>query len=124
MAGLAVTIVVSQLPDLFGFEIDGGNLVEAARGFLSGLGETDLAALGIGLLALGIVVGLRRLRPRAPGILVAVVVTIVLSALLTWRVAGSMSWASCPRVSPRPPSPMSSSRTCRCSSAAPSVSRW
>jgi high affinity sulfate transporter 1 len=88
MAGLAVTIVVSQLPDLFGFEIDGGNLVEDVRGFLSGLDGTNLAALGIGLLALGIVVGLRRLRPRAPGILVAVVVTIVLSALLALAARG------------------------------------
>jgi high affinity sulfate transporter 1 len=88
MAGLAVTIVVSQLPDLFGFDIDGGNLVEDVRGFLAGLYDTDAWALGIGLLALAIVVGLRRVRPRVPGILVAVVVTIFLSALLDLAARG------------------------------------
>jgi high affinity sulfate transporter 1 len=88
MAGLAVTIVASQLPDLFGFDIDGGNLVEDVRGFLGGLPDTDWAALGVGVLALGIVVVLRRIRPAVPGILVAVVVTIVLSAALDLATRG------------------------------------
>jgi high affinity sulfate transporter 1 len=88
MAGLAVTIVVSQLPDLFGFEIDGGNIIEDIGGFTAGLDETNAGALGIGLLALGIVVGLRRVRPRVPGILVAVVVATGLSALLDLAARG------------------------------------
>ena len=88
MAGLAVTIVVSQLPALFGFDIDGGNLFEDVRGFVGGLDETNLAALGIGMLALGIVVGLRRTRPQVPGILLAVVITIVLSAVLDLAARG------------------------------------
>jgi high affinity sulfate transporter 1 len=88
MAGLAVTIVVSQLPDLFGFDIEGGNLIEDTRDFLMGLELTDPWALGIGLLAIAIVVGLRRTRPRVPGILVAVVVTIVLSAVLDLAARG------------------------------------
>ena len=82
MAGLAATIVVSQLPDLFGFDIDGGNIVADIQEFVRGLDQTNVYALGIGLLALGIVVGLRHVRPRVPGILVAVVITMVVSALL------------------------------------------
>jgi high affinity sulfate transporter 1 len=88
MAGLAATIVAGQLPDLFGFEIDGGNLIADVRDFLAGLDETNTAALGIGGLALGIIVGLRVLRPRVPGILVAVIVTMAVSALLDLAARG------------------------------------
>jgi high affinity sulfate transporter 1 len=88
MAGLAATIVASQLPDLFGFDIDGGNLIEDVRDFIAGLDQTNTAALGIGVLALAIIVGLRRVRPRVPGILVAVIVTMALSALLDLAARG------------------------------------
>ena len=105
MAGLAVTIVMSQLPDLFGFDIDGGNLFEDVRGFLAGLDETNIWALGIGLLALGIVVGLRRVRPRVPGILVAVVVTLLLSALLDLAARGVAVVGVLPQGFPTPALP-------------------
>lgn len=82
MAGLAVIIIVSQLPKLFGFGIEGGNVVVDIREFLVNLDQTNFWALGVGLLALGIIVGLRRWRPSVPGILVAVVVTIFASAAL------------------------------------------
>ena len=82
MAGLAATIFASQLPTLFGFDVDGGNLIEDLVGFLQGLDQTDLASLAIGLTALAIIFGLRWTMPNVPGILVAVVVTMVLSAVL------------------------------------------
>jgi high affinity sulfate transporter 1 len=88
MAGLAVTIIVSQLPKLFGFSIDGGNVLRDVREFLANLDQTDLWALGIGLLALGIIVGLKRWRPGLPGILVGVVVAIVVSAVLDLAARG------------------------------------
>lgn len=82
MAGLAVIIVVSQLPKLFGFSIEGGNSVTDVRGFLANLDETNLWALAVGLLALGIIIVLRRWRSTVPGILIAVAVTVLASALL------------------------------------------
>ncbi len=82
MAGLAATIIVSQLPKLFGFSIDGGNIVLDIREFIANLDQTNIWALGIGLLALGIMVGLRHWRPGLPGILVAVLVTVAVSAVL------------------------------------------
>ena len=82
MAGLAVVIVVGQLPQLFGFEIDGGNVLVDIREFVTNLDQTNLYALGVGLLALGTIVGLKRWRPALPGILIGVVIAIVLSALL------------------------------------------
>ena len=82
MAGLAVTIIVSQLPKLFGFSVDGGTIVADLQAFLAGLDETNMWTLGVGVLALVIIVGLKIWRPTVPGILVAVVATVVASAVL------------------------------------------
>ena len=47
MNGLAVTIVVGQLPKLFGFSVEGDGFIKELRGFVDGLsrGETVTAAL-------------------------------------------------------------------------------
>ncbi len=82
LAGLAVVILVSQLPKLFGFKVDADGLVAELVAFLQNLDRTNPWALGIGLLSLAIILGFKRLAPKAPGILVAVVVSIALSMLL------------------------------------------
>ena len=82
LAGLAVVILVGQLPKLFGFSTDAEGLVAEVGAFLQNLDQTNGWALGIGLLSLGIILGLQRVAPRAPGILVAVVVSIGLSVVL------------------------------------------
>ena len=64
LAGLAVVILIGQLPKLFGFSTDADGLVAEAVAFVQGLDMTNAWALGIGLLSLGIIVGLRRLSPR------------------------------------------------------------
>ena len=75
--GLAITIVVGQLPKLLGFSIDADGLVDEARAFVSGLADgkanATAAALGIGSLV-GILV-LQRILPRVPAVLVAVVLS-------------------------------------------------
>jgi len=84
LAGLAIVIFVGQLPKLFGFSTDADGLVAESAAFLQGLEEglTNPWALGIGLLSLGIILVLKRLRPRTPGILIAVVVAIAFSIVL------------------------------------------
>ena len=82
LAGLAVVILVGQLPALFGFSTDANGLVGEATAFVAGIGMTNPWALGIGVLSLAIILGLKRLSPRTPGIFVAVVVAIVLSIVL------------------------------------------
>lgn len=82
LAGLAITILVGQLPKLFGFSVDGDNLIQGAAEFLENIDQTNFWALGVGLLCLIIILGLRRWKPRVPGILVAVVIAIGLSASL------------------------------------------
>jgi SulP family sulfate permease len=81
IVGLALTIIVGQLPPIFGIESANGNFFERARGFVTGLGETNGWTLLVGLASLAIVVGIRRVAPVVPGSLVAVVFGIVVVAL-------------------------------------------
>jgi high affinity sulfate transporter 1 len=82
MNGLALTILVGQLPKLCGFSVDGDGLVDEARGFVDGLtsGEVVGAALAIGLVSLVLILVLSRALPRVPAVLVAVVVAIAAAA--------------------------------------------
>ena len=88
LAGLAIVIFVGQLPKLFGFSTDADGLVAEVRAFVGGLEQTNPWALGIGILSLAVILVLRRLSPRTPGILIAVVVAIGLSILLDLAARG------------------------------------
>ncbi len=80
--GLAVTIFFSQLPKLFGFPVEGEGLFDDITGFVTGLGGTVPAAVAIGAGGLAVILGLQRVLPRVPGILVAVVGAIAAVTLL------------------------------------------
>ena len=78
MTGLALTILVGQLPKLFGFSIHSDTLIGDVTGFVDGIrsGETVTAAVLIGLFGLAIILILQRWLPKIPAVLVAVVVSI------------------------------------------------
>jgi sulfate permease, SulP family len=80
--GLALTIVVGQLPELFGVEKGSGNFFEKLWDLLTRLGQTSGTTLAVGLASLALVLGLRRLAPVVPGSLVAVLAGILSVALL------------------------------------------
>src|SRR5512132_1589271 len=75
MNGIALTVLLSQLPKLFGFSIDAEGVIPEARAFARGVadGETNRAALLIGVACLAVILACKRWRPRIPGVLVAVV---------------------------------------------------
>ena len=79
MNGLALTILVGQLPKLFGFSVDGDGFLPELSGFARGLadGETVGAALAVGVFGLVVIVGLHRWLPKVPGVLVAVVASVL-----------------------------------------------
>ena len=83
MNGLALTILIGQLPKLFGFSVDANGLINEARAFVQGLvsGEAVGAAVAIGLLSLGLILALGHWLPRIPAILVAVLVAIAASVV-------------------------------------------
>jgi high affinity sulfate transporter 1 len=78
MTGLALTIVVGQLPKLFGFSVNSDNLIGDIRGFVHGVtsGETVVDALLVGLSGLVVILVLQRWLRKVPGVLVAVVLSI------------------------------------------------
>jgi len=105
LAGLAVVIFIGQLPKLFGFSTDASGLVNEAVAFVQGLDQTNAWALGIGLLSLVLILGLKRLSPRTPGILVAVVVAIGLSVVLDLAARGVSVIGVLPQGFPMPTLP-------------------
>src|SRR5689334_25089421 len=75
MNGLAVTILVGQLPKLFGFSVEGDSFLGEVTGFLHGLveGKTIPPALMVGAIGLGLILTLQRDVPKIPAVLVVVV---------------------------------------------------
>jgi high affinity sulfate transporter 1 len=75
MNGLALTIVIGQLPKLLGFSVDADGLIDEARSVVSGIidGATDPTAATIGIASLVGILVLSRLVPKIPAVLVVVV---------------------------------------------------
>ena len=73
MNGIALTVIASQLPALFGFGVEAHGLLDESRQFALALlaGKTNLPALAIGAGTLLTILLLRR-HPRLPGVLIAV----------------------------------------------------
>lgn len=76
MNGIALVVIISQAPKLFGFRVEGSTVIEQLISFIQGLsqGKTHWPTLAIGVAALAIIAFMRSNR-RVPGILVAVVLT-------------------------------------------------
>ena len=74
MNGIALTVLVSQMPSLFGFTVDASGLLGSTQAFAEELvaGKTNLTALGIGVGTLMVIWAGRR-SARLPGVLLAVV---------------------------------------------------
>jgi high affinity sulfate transporter 1 len=83
MNGLALTILVGQLPKLFGFSVSGGSFFSEIIDFAKGVakGDTVLAALAIGVFGLVVILALQRWMPKVPGVLVAVLLSILAANL-------------------------------------------
>jgi high affinity sulfate transporter 1 len=78
MNGLALTILVSQLPKLFGFSIDANGVIGETKAFVRavGDGETVPAALAVGITSLTLILVLQHWLPKLPAVLIAVVAAI------------------------------------------------
>src|SRR6185436_9069230 len=81
MNGLAITIIVGQLPKLFGFSTDADGFFDELREFFEHLDDTKTAALLVGVGVLVILLGLPKLTRVVPAVLVAVVAATAVSAI-------------------------------------------
>ena len=73
--GVAVVVVVSQLPKLFGFSVPADGTPARLKEFVAGVldGRTNAAALAIGLACLILLFAFKSLAPKVPAVLIAVV---------------------------------------------------
>jgi high affinity sulfate transporter 1 len=102
MNGLAITIIVSQLPKLCGFSTDADNFIDEVRAFAAGFDERNASAIAIGLASLAVLLLLPRVSRTLPAVLVAVVGATVATAVfdLDVRTVGAL-----PEGLPRPSAP-------------------
>ncbi len=102
--GIALVVVVNQLPKLFGFASDASGLFDELSAFVRGVGDGDTvpAALLVGVGSLVVIVAARRWSPSVPGILVAVVGAGVATAIFDLTAHGVSVVGSIPSGFPEP----------------------
>jgi high affinity sulfate transporter 1 len=105
LAGLAITIFIGQLPKLFGYSVDADGLIQELVAFLQNLSQTNPWTLAVGLLCLLLILGLKRLAPRVPGVLVAVVVAIAVTQFFDLAARGVSTVGVLPQGFPLPSFP-------------------
>ena len=81
LAGAAIDVVVGELPKLTGTSAEGDNAWRELGSWLGSLGDMHWTTLLVGVTALGVILGLRRLAPAVPGALVLVAGGLVASSL-------------------------------------------
>jgi len=75
LAGIAIHVIVSQLPSLLGIPVAGDNLFRRVASIVAGLDQTNSWALALGLSVLVLVLVCERISPRIPGALLGVLAT-------------------------------------------------
>ena len=75
--GLAVTIIVKQLPKLFGVVVPGGPIWRIVGSLFASIGAWRIESVALGFVALGLLLALRQV-PRVPGALVVLAAGIAL----------------------------------------------
>lgn len=83
-AGIAVIIASSQVKDFLGLSVDKvpADFIPKWEAYLGAIATISAATVAVGVGALAIIIALRKLAPKLPGFLIAVVVTSVAVALL------------------------------------------
>jgi high affinity sulfate transporter 1 len=104
MNGIALTVLLSQIPKLFGFSATAKGPLRQAWGIIKKIfeGNTNVVALAIGAVTLTVILFLKR-KPRLPSILIAVVAaTVVVAAFDLATRAGVKVLGPLPRGLPWP----------------------
>jgi SulP family sulfate permease len=81
LAGAAIDVIIGELPKITGTSSEGDNAWRELISWVGSIDTTDLTTLVVGLSALALILGLRKLSPQTPGALVLVVAGLVASAV-------------------------------------------
>jgi high affinity sulfate transporter 1 len=105
MNGLAITIIVSQLPKLFGFSTDADSFFDELRAFFDHLDKTQVGALLVGVGVLLVLLILPRITRAIPAVLVAVAGATIVSAAADLASHGVSTVGTLPSGLPHPTLP-------------------
>src|SRR6201997_929968 len=85
MNGLALTILVGQLPKLFGFKVNADGFIGELTGFVKGLahGDAVAAAAAVGIAGIVLILVLQRWLPKVPAVLIMVVLAIAATTVFS-----------------------------------------
>lgn len=83
MNGLALTILIGQLPKLLGFKVEADNLIGECAGLVRKIadGATVPAAAAVGICGLALILVLQRFLPKVPAVLVTVALSILAASV-------------------------------------------
>ena len=126
MNGLALTILIGQLPKLFGFKVEADGLIGEITGFVKGLanGEAVAAAAAVGIAGIVLILVLQRWLPKVPAVLIMVVLAIASTSVFSLADHGVSLVGSFPRGSRRSPSRTSAWPISGPCSPGPRASPW
>ena len=101
--GIALIVIVSQLPKLLGFSTDADGLIPEAIAFIQGVagGMTNLTAFAVGVSALAIMIVARLAGRAAVGIVVATIATTLVTTAAGLAAAGVDVVGAMPQGLPR-----------------------
>jgi sulfate permease, SulP family len=105
LAGAAVDVVVGELPKLTGTSAEGDSAWREFATWLASLGDMQWTTLLVGVTALVVILGLRRLAPAVPGALVLVAGGLLASSLFDLGAHGVELVGDVPRGLPVPELP-------------------
>jgi sulfate permease, SulP family len=105
LAGAAIDVVIGELPKLTGTSAEGDNAWRELGSWLGSLGDMHWTTLLVGVTALGVILGLRRLAPAVPGALVLVAGGLLASSLFDLGVHGVALVGDVPSGLPAPELP-------------------
>src|SRR5215469_5067723 len=87
-AAIGVVIIVDQIPKILGIHIAHDSFFHSILAIVRGLSHTSLATFAVGISMVAILVLLEHLTPKIPAPLVAVVLSIAASSLLSLQTRG------------------------------------
>jgi high affinity sulfate transporter 1 len=82
MQGLALVIIVGQVPKLFGIPGGDGNFFQELWAIITQLPQANWATTAVGLSSLALLFALKRFAPKLPGALIAVILAILVTTVL------------------------------------------
>ena len=96
LAGIAITIIVGQLPAVLGLPSTSGNAVEKLVGVVRHIGDTNLYALAVAVAVFAVIVACERVSRRLPGALLGVLLSLAASAAFDLAAKGVVTLGGLP----------------------------